>query len=80
MLDFRIDTFLAVCAPSYRFSGPIRRLEDLLQEPLLVRETGSGTREILEQALSSRNLGLCDFRQLTGSAASAPSKNWPHTG
>lgn len=64
-LTYSKERYIAVCAPSYRLSEPVRSLEDLLQETLLVREAGSGTREILEQALSFRNLSLCDFRQLT---------------
>lgn len=37
------------------------RLEDLLGCRLILREAGSGTREILEQHLAARNLAVSDF-------------------
>lgn len=36
-------------------------LESLLKQRLILRETGSGTREILEQHLATRNLSVEDF-------------------
>ena len=38
-----------------------RKIRDLLPETLLVREEGSGTREILEKNLKEKNFGLEDF-------------------
>jgi DNA-binding transcriptional LysR family regulator len=35
---------------------------DLLSERIIIREKGSGTREILEKNLEARNLGVEDFR------------------
>lgn len=57
--------YLPVCAPSYEFARPVRRLEDLLGERLLVREPGSGTRNVLERALESHNLSIHSFRRHT---------------
>lgn len=38
------------------------RIRDMLHEPLLVRERGSGTRAVLEAALRARDMRLEDFR------------------
>lgn len=39
------------------------KIEDLLFETLIVREKGSGSREILERALYDKNLGLDSFKK-----------------
>ena len=41
--------------------GQKRKIRDLLSETLLIREEGSGTREILEKNLKEKNLGMEDF-------------------
>ena len=38
-------------------------MEDLFGERLLLREQGSGTREVLERFLNSQNYSLDDFKQ-----------------
>ena len=63
-LLYRSEPFLAVCAAHYPLSGQPRRLTDLLEEPLLVREPGSGNREIISRSLNRSNLSLSDFRIL----------------
>lgn len=60
-LTYMRDRFVAVCAPDYPFHGPVRTVEDLLEERLIVREAGSGTRGILEKYLEGRNLCVQDF-------------------
>lgn len=64
-LTYREERYLPVCAPHYRCAGPLGCFGDLLQERLLVRESGSGTREVLEHALEEENLTLQDFPHLT---------------
>ena len=64
-LTYCVQPFLPVCAPEYSFARPVRRLEDLLGERLLVREPGSGTRNVLERALEARNLQVRSFRRYT---------------
>ena len=64
-LTYCVQPFLPVCAPEYSFARPVRRLEDLLGERLLVREPGSGTRNVLERALEARNLQVQSFRRYT---------------
>lgn len=63
-LLYRREPYLAVCAAHYPLSGQPRRLTDLLEHPLLVREPGSGNREILSRSLDRSNLSLSDFRVL----------------
>lgn len=59
---FSQEEFIAVCSSGHRLAdGEERTLEELLEERLLVREAGSGTRGILEQALYDRNLTLPGF-------------------
>lgn len=60
-LVYRTEQFLPVCAAGHVFAGPVRRLKDLLSERLLVREEGSGGREILEKNLTVKNLTIGDF-------------------
>ncbi len=62
-LPFSRERYVAVCGAQLRFTRPPRRVEDLLGERLLLREEGSGTREILERYLEGRNLTVQDFRQ-----------------
>jgi DNA-binding transcriptional LysR family regulator len=56
--------FVCVAGQNYSFSKQPEILEDLLQEPLIIRETGSGTRDIFEKNLERQNLLLNDFSKL----------------
>lgn len=64
-LVYCAQRFIPVAAQDYPFPGPVRRMADLLDARLLVREPGSGTRGVLEQALEARNLTVHSFRYLT---------------
>lgn len=57
------DDFIPVCGPDYPFPAPPRVLADLLREPLLLREPGSGTREVLERVLFERGRSVEDFQK-----------------
>ena len=57
------EEYIAVCAPEYRFKRMPEQIEDLFGERLLLREEGSGTREVLERYLDSQNLSLGDFER-----------------
>ena len=61
---YRREAFLGVFAPSHRFAGRAVPLEELLKERLLVREAGSGTRAVFEQALHRRSRTLHSFSNL----------------
>lgn len=55
------EQFIGVAASQHVFPGEVTRLADLLSERLLIREPGSGTRNILEQGLAAENLTLDNF-------------------
>lgn len=57
------ENYIGVCSPDYQFHETPETIENLFQERLLLREEGSGTREVLERWLDSQNLGIRDFRQ-----------------
>lgn len=57
------ENYIGVCSPEYQFHETPEALENLFQERILLREEGSGTREVLERWLDSQNLGIRDFRQ-----------------
>lgn len=59
------DRFIPVCKKNYRFKKAPQSLFDLTSERLLVREPGSGTRRILEDALSEYGMGIETFRHVT---------------
>lgn len=62
---FALEPFVGICAATSPLAGAQVRLEDLISHRLIVRERGSGTREILEQLLQAGNLSLESFPQLT---------------
>lgn len=64
-LCFRLEPFTGICAAQHPFAGKKVELETLLKETLLVRENGSGTREVLEHALAERNFRLEHFTRVT---------------
>lgn len=60
---YETEHFAPYCGKEYVFSREIHRLDDLMGEPLIIREPGSGTREILEKSLMQVNRSLEDFQQ-----------------
>lgn len=58
------EPFICVCAPDYPLPSPQPRLEDLLDEPLIFRDSGSGSREVLVRTLEGKNHHLSDFNHL----------------
>ena len=63
-LLYRHEPYLAVCGANYSFARQPRVLSDLLGETLIIREPGSGNREIISRALSRGNLSVQDFRSV----------------
>jgi len=57
------ETFIGVCSPENKIASKTTDLEDLLEQNLILREQGSGTRDILEQALYNQNLSIKDFKR-----------------
>lgn len=63
-LTFSSEEYIAVCsARALRCSQP-SSVKNLLHERLLIREAGSGTREILETYLAGKNMSVRDFAGL----------------
>lgn len=63
---YSTEDYIAVCAASHQFlTGSPHTMDDLVCERLLVREEGSGTRNILEQSLMARGLRIRDFIHYT---------------
>ena len=63
-MTFQTQEYVAVCHPQHSFASNVLSIHDLCGEPLLIREEGSGTREILERMLSLHELSLHDFKVL----------------
>lgn len=59
------EAFFGVCPPEHRLAGRAVALEELAGERLLLREPGSGTRAILEDALRRQNRTLHSFGSVT---------------
>ena len=62
---YSTEDYIAVCAASHEFKNIPHTLHDLLDERLLVREQGSGTRHILQESLNVRGLSISDFKYYT---------------
>jgi len=58
---FSKEKFIGICSPNSRFNHHKIKLEDLLNARLILRENGSGTREVLEQILYTNNLSEKSF-------------------
>ena len=58
------EKFVAISSKDYQFKKQPRVLEDLLQETLILREKGSGTRDIFEKNLETQNLTINDFSKV----------------
>jgi len=58
------EIFIGVCSPENKIASKTSiGLEELLDQNLILREPGSGTRDILEQALYNQNLSVKDFKR-----------------
>ena len=58
------EKYICVVGKNYKLKKPPYVLEDLLQETLIIREKGSGTRDIFEKNLERQNLTLNDFNKV----------------
>lgn len=62
---FCTEELVLVASPQYRFAHKPVSYESLLDEHLLLREEGSGTRAVLEHELAARNLTPESFARTT---------------
>lgn len=60
---FKKEGFVGVCAKSHRFAGKRVTLAEAFKEGIVVREKGSGTRRLLEQAINDRGFSLDSFKR-----------------
>lgn len=59
------EEFIGVCSPDSKFARYTAELSEILSERLILREKGSGTRDIFEQALLENNLSCGSFSHVT---------------
>ena len=57
----RMEPFVGICAKDSPLSGKQLTVEDLLEQTIIVREEGSGTRRIFEERLTALGYELSDF-------------------
>lgn len=60
---FKEEEVVGICSKTHRFAGESVRIEDMLSETIIVREEGSGTREIFEQVLHEHNFLIDNFKR-----------------
>ncbi|WP_297418250.1 LysR family transcriptional regulator [Clostridium sp.] len=58
------ENYICVAGKDYKFKKKPKVLEDLLEETLIVREKGSGTRDIFEKNLEEQNMTIKDFNKV----------------
>lgn len=58
------DLFTGLCASDDPLAGSVTDVEELDESCLLLREPGSGSREILEQKLRYKGYDVCDFKRI----------------
>lgn len=63
-LPFSEEPFVGICHQSSPYANGLYALEDLFEETLLIREEGSGTREIFERVLYEENYSIQAFAQV----------------
>lgn len=63
-LPYCEERYVALSACQHPFKKAIHTMEDLLDENIIIREKGSGTREIFEKFISEKNLRIEDFHQV----------------
>jgi DNA-binding transcriptional LysR family regulator len=63
-MPYSRERYIPLCSSDYSFNREPEQLMDLLSERIIIREKGSGTREILEKNLEARNLSIDNFRHI----------------
>lgn len=62
---FAIEPFIAVCSEKFPLPNKQISFQELKQNHLIIREHGSGTREIFEHILQGYNLSISNFSKIT---------------
>lgn len=58
---FSKENFIGICAVNNPIATEITKLDDIINERIILREEGSGTRDIFEKILYDNNLSLNNF-------------------
>ncbi len=61
---FRKEKFVGICAKNHPFAGGSVKLDQIFAQTLIIREPGSGTRRLLEQAVTDKGFTLERFRRV----------------
>ncbi|MGN1148518.1 MAG: LysR family transcriptional regulator [Lachnospiraceae bacterium] len=61
---YEVESYVGFCSREHSFAGKTVSLENLLKETVIVREMGSGTRNILERMLQANNHTIDDFERV----------------
>ena len=61
---YQNEELVGICAKQHPFANQEIALEQVLQEVMIVREKGSGTRKVLEKYLEDHNYGLNTFSRI----------------
>lgn len=62
---FRREPYIGICAPEHPFSGRQVSLEEVFHQKLILREQGSGTRNILERELAGQGYTIQHFAEVS---------------
>lgn len=55
------ENYIAVCGNDYKFKNDVTSFEDLINEKIILREEGSGTRDIINKFAQEKNIEIDDF-------------------
>ena len=60
---FKTENFVGICSKNHPFANKTVMLADTMKETLILREYGSGTRLLLEQAINSLGWGIESYKR-----------------
>jgi len=61
---YKTEAYVGLCSSKHEFAGQTIEMDEIVKNPLIIREEGSGTRMIFENVLSSFNLSLKMFPKI----------------
>ena len=61
---YKKEKFLGICGAAHPFAGRVVSLSELFDQTLYIREKGSGTRRLFEQAVNDRGYSLDRFQRV----------------
>lgn len=61
---YKKEKFVGICSINHPFANRVVSMQEIFQENLLLRENGSGTRHLFEQAIANRGFSLKNFKRV----------------